>query len=83
MKGASSVQQGEESYCLQSFMEGLFAFFFSKHRALFDEEDCRYFMELANKQHSTFINMLKFYLARILGEPERDQSSQVNITFCL
>ena len=85
MKGASSIQQGEESYCLQSFMEGLLSFFFSKHRALFDKEDCKYFLELANKQCSVStpvdncisINVLKLYLARILGELEHDPSSQV------
>ena len=91
MKGASSVQLDEESYCLQSFMEGLFSFFFSKHRILFDEEDCKYFLELANEQPSTSttqavdnclsINMLKLYLAKILGEPEHSTSSQVNVLY--
>ena len=92
MKGASGDQQGEDGFCLQSFMEGLLSFFFSKHRVLLDEEDCKYFLELANKQHSTLfvekylsVNLLKMYLARILvsGEPELGPSSQVNHCFCL
>ena len=88
MEGASSVQQGEEGYCLQSFLEGLFSFFFSKYRVLFDEEDCKYFLELANKQCSVLttqtidnclsMSVLKLYLARILGEPEHGTSSQVS-----
>ena len=85
--------QGKEGYCLRSFMEGLFSFFFSKHCVLFAEEDCKYFLELANKQCTTqaihnclSMNMLKLYLARILEEPEYDpsSSSEVGITFsCL
>ena len=78
--------QGEEGYCLQSFMEGLFSFFFSKHRALFAEEDCKYFLELANKQCTTqavdnclSINMFKFYLARILGELQHGPSTSSEV----
>ena len=33
-------------------MEGLFAFFFSNYRTTFNEEDCRFFLELANQQDS-------------------------------
>ena len=35
---------------VNSFMKGLFAFFFSKHRTSFNEGDCRWFMEQANKE---------------------------------
>ena len=92
MKDASSVQQGEEGCCLQSFVEGILSLFFSKHRGTFHEEDCKYYLELANKQHSTLsidkclsMSMLKLYLARILGsgEPEHGPSSQVNIINCI
>ena len=89
MNVASNVQQGEEGYCLQSFMEGILSLFFSNHRGTFHEEDCKYYLELANKQCSVStalavdsclsINMLKLHLARILGEPIHDSSSQVNI----
>ena len=91
MKGASSVQKGEEGYYLQSFVEGILSFFFSKHHVLLHKEDCKYFLELANKQCSASAtqavenclsaNMLKLYLARILGEPEDDRSSQVSTIF--
>ncbi len=48
----SPTIQGRESYCVESFIEGLFAFTFSKHCASFPEEDCRYFLEVANQQNS-------------------------------
>ena len=85
-----SIHGGES--CLQSFMEGVFSFFFSKHRAFFTEDDCNYFFEIANQQynfcgistratapteHCTSMNIFKLYLARILGEPEHDHDSQV------
>jgi hypothetical protein len=44
-----SPEQESESYCRQSFIEGLFAFFFSKHRVALAEEDCYYFLEFANR----------------------------------
>ena len=44
--------QGRENYCVQAFIEGLFSFTFSKHCASFDEEDCLYFLEVANQQHN-------------------------------
>ena len=77
--------QGKEGYCLQSFIEGLFSFFFSKHRVLFAEEDCKYFLEFANNAQAidncVSINVFKLYLARILEEPECGPTHQVGITF--
>ncbi len=48
----SPTIHGRESYCVQSFIEGLFAFTFSKHCASFPDEDCWYFLETANQQNS-------------------------------
>ena len=48
----SPTIQGRESYCVQSFIEGLFSFTFSKYCASFPEDDCRYFLEVANQQNS-------------------------------
>ncbi len=35
---------------VRSLVEGLFAYFFSKHRMIFEKEDCRGFLALANEQ---------------------------------
>ena len=38
--------------CVRSYLDRLFAFFFSKQRIEFNTEDCRWFLEIANK-HAT------------------------------
>ena len=37
---------------MQSFIEGLFSFTFSKHCVSYAEEDCLYFLEVANQQYN-------------------------------
>ena len=74
------------SQSARSYLDGLFAFFFSMHRTEINIEDCRWFLETANK-HATFntnqanaaaddtnpfVNCASFklYLSRMLGKAD-------------
>ena len=74
------------SQSARSYLDGLFAFFFSMHRTEINIEDCRWFLEAANK-HATsnihqanaaaddtnpFVNCASFklYLSRMLGKAD-------------
>ena len=72
--------------CVRSYLDGLFAFFFSKQRTEINIEDCRWFLEIANKHDTseiiaasddtkafincTSFNVFKLYLSRILGNAD-------------
>ena len=77
---ASSSVHGEKNQCVRSYIDGLFAFFFSAQRAAINTEDARWFLEIANKQEPvaasdntclfvdcTSLNVFKLYFSRILG----------------
>ena len=50
---ASSSAQGKKNQCVRSYIDGLFAFFFSAQRAAINIEDARWFLEIANKHAKT------------------------------
>ena len=52
---ASSRVKGEKNQCVRSYIDGLFAFFFSAQRAAINVEDARWFLEIANKHAETHI----------------------------
>jgi len=52
---ASSRVKGERNQCVRSYVDGLFAFFFSAQRAAINIEDARWFLEIANKHANTRI----------------------------
>ena len=77
---ASPSSQGKRNQCVRSYIDGLFAFFFSTQRAAINIEDARWFLEIANKQepvaasdntcpfvNCTSLNVFKLYFSRILG----------------
>ena len=43
----------KESQCVRSYLDGLFAFFFSVQRTEVNNDDCKFFLEVANI-HATF-----------------------------
>ena len=45
----------KNSQCVRSYLDGLFAFFFSKQRTELNIEDCRWFLEIANKHAASDI----------------------------
>lgn len=45
----------KNSQCVRSYLDGLFAFFFSKQRTEINIEDCRWFLEIANKHAASDI----------------------------
>ena len=49
----SSSAQGKKNQCVRSYIDGLFAFFFSAQRAAINIEDARWFLEIANKHAQT------------------------------
>ena len=49
----SSSAQGKKNQCVRSYIDGLFAFFFSAQRAAINIEDARWFLEIANKHAKT------------------------------
>ena len=52
---ASSRVKGERNQYVRSYIDGLFAFFFSAQRAAINIEDARWFLEIANKHANTRI----------------------------
>jgi len=52
---ASSRVKGERNQYVRSYIDGLFAFFFSAQRAAINIEDVRWFLEIANKHANTHI----------------------------
>ena len=52
---ASSSIKGERNQYVRSYIDGLFAFFFSAQRAAINIEDVRWFLEIANKHANTRI----------------------------
>ena len=52
---ASSGIKGERNQCVRSYIDCLFAFFFSARRAAINTEDARWFLEIANKHAKTHI----------------------------
>ena len=50
---ASSSAQGKKNQCVRSFIDGLFAFFFSAQRAAINTEDACWFLEIANRHAQT------------------------------
>ena len=50
---ASSSAQGKKNQCVRSYIDGLFAFFFSAQRAAINTEDANWFLEIANKHAQT------------------------------
>ena len=52
---ASSSIKGERNQYVRSYIDGLFAFFFSAKRAAINIEDVRWFLEIANKHANTRI----------------------------
>ena len=65
-----SIQE-RESYCVQSFIEGLFSFNFSKHCASFPEEDCLRFLEIANLHYNFYCQATTQGSAVAVGEDPR------------
>ena len=61
-------------------MEGLFAFFFSKHRChiLFRENDCQYFLNLANQQNSFCSDSAEVAML-IPGDSHLDECTSINV----
>ena len=51
---SSNVKQAKNQF-VRSYIDGLFAFFFSAQRAAINIEDARWFLELANKHAKTHI----------------------------
>ena len=45
----------KNSQCVRSYLDGLFTFFFSKQRTELNIEDCRWFLEIANKHAASDI----------------------------
>lgn len=43
-----TANTAKESQCVRSYLDGLFAFFFSVQRTEINNDDCKWFLEVAN-----------------------------------
>ncbi len=61
----------------RSFLEGLFNFFFSMYHTSYKDEDCQWFLDLANKQES-YISRERDYSLVAPDEPRQTQISPLH-----
>ena len=91
---SSSNVNGEKNQCIRSYIDGLFAFFFSAQRAAINIDDARWFLEIANKHAQTqtvatsdntspfvscaSLNVFKLYLSRIIETVDVSKEQLIN-----